>query len=180
MGKFHLSDKYFRMGSEYNIMSPNNKKWHFYGHFIHKSQRIKKDHFKFLVFTQLETKIIAAHKFSMTPYIIEIPQYLNEDKYLEFKTKIAEKRTRKPRNDFYLLYNGQKSKCEFCNRHIKYESIKKETKLRSLVIHPIKPLNINGAHIGYNYKSLLHKSCHKQMDQILKKKQIMALPFKKL
>lgn len=161
-------------------MSPNNKKWHFYGHFIHKSQRIKKDHFKFLVFTQLETKIIAAHKFSMTPYLIEIPQYLNEDKYLEFKTKIAKKKTRKPSNDFYLLYNRQKGNCEFCNYPIEYESIKKRRKLRNLEIHFIKPLNIHSTHLGYSHKSLLHKSCCKKINQIIEKKQMIILPLKKL
>jgi RNA-directed DNA polymerase len=94
VGKFYLSDKYFRMGSEYNIMSPANRKWHFYGRSKNKSKRVKRDNFKFLVFTLLETKILAAWKFPITPSIREISPYINENKYLEFKAKIAKMRTR--------------------------------------------------------------------------------------
>ena len=115
VGKFHLSEKYFRMGSEYGVMSPNNRKWHFYGRSKNKSKKVKGDNFKFLVFTLLETKIFAAMKFFITPSIREISAYINEDKYFEFKAKIAEARTRKFSNDFYVLYNRQKGRCEFCN-----------------------------------------------------------------
>jgi RNA-directed DNA polymerase len=57
VGKFYLSDRYFRMGSEYGIISPVHRKWHFYGRSKNKSKRVKGDNFKFLVFTLLEQDI---------------------------------------------------------------------------------------------------------------------------
>lgn len=168
------------MGSEYNVMSPSNRKWHFYGDLINKSKRVKRDNFKFLAFTLLETKILAAHKLSLTFFIRKMPSYLNYEKYLEFKTKIAEKRTRKPSNNFYVLYNRQKGRCEFCNHHIELKSIEEKTKLGNLKIHNIKPRNIHGVHRGPSNKSLLHESCHEKVYQILEKKQITILPFRKL
>ena len=167
------------MGSEYSIMSPANKKWHFYGRSKNKSKRVKRDNFKFLVFTLLETKILAVRKFSITPSIREISPYVNENKYLEFKAKIAKMRTRENLNDFYVLYNRQKGRCEFCNRPMEFESIVEETKQESLEIHHIKPLNIGGVHKGYSNKSLLHESCHKRVHQIFGKKQITKLFFRK-
>lgn len=180
VGKFHLSDRYFRIGSEYGIMSPANRKWHFYGRSTNKSKRVKGDNFKFLVFTLLETKILAARKFSITPSIREISPYINENKYLEFRAKMAKMRTRENPNDFYVLYNRQKGRCEFCNRPMEFESIEEETKTESLEIHHIKPLSIGGVHKGYNNKSLLHESCHKRVHQIFGKKQITKLPFRKV
>jgi RNA-directed DNA polymerase len=168
VGKFHLSDQYFRMGSEYNIMSPYNKKLHFYGRSVNKSKRVKKDNFKFLVFTLFETRILTARKFSITPSLKEISTYLYETKYLEFKAKIARKRTRKSCNGFYALYNRQKGKCEFCNRPMEFESIGEKTKQKSLEIHHIKPLKISGMHREYNNNSLLHESCHKRIHQMFR------------
>merc|ERR1712087_946680 len=86
--------KYFRMGSEYGVMPPHNRKWHFYGRSKNKSKRVKGDNFKFLVFTLLETKILAARKFTISPSIREVLPYINENGYLEFKAKIAKTRTR--------------------------------------------------------------------------------------
>ena len=179
VGKFNLSDKYFRMGSEYGVMSPHNRKWHFYGRSKNKSKRVKGDNFKFLVFTLLETKILAARKFTITPSIREVSPYINENEYLEFKAKIAKTRTRESSNDFYVLYNRQKGRCEFCNRPMELESLGEETKPETLEIHHIKPLNIGGTHKGYSNKSLLHKSCHKRVHQIFEKKHITKLPFRK-
>lgn len=179
IGKFHLSDQYFRMGSEYGVMSPVNRKWHFYGRSKNKSKRVIGNNFKFLVFTLLETKILAARKFSIKPSIRKISPYINENKYLEFKAKIAKARTRESSNDFYVLYNRQKGRCEFCNRPIEFESIIEKIKPETLEIHHIKPLNIGGVHKGYNNRSLLHESCHKRVHQIFGKKQITKLSFKK-
>lgn len=180
VGKFNLSDKYFRMGPEYGVMSPDNRKWHFYGRSKNKSKRVKGDNFKFLVFTLLETKILAARKFSITPSIREVSPYINENKYLEFKAKIAKTKPRESFHDFYVLYNRQKGRCEFCNRPMEFELLGEETKPETLEIHHIKPLNISGAHKGYSNKSLLHESCHKRVHQIFgKKKQITKLPFRK-
>ena len=167
------------MGSEYSVMSPVNRKWHFYGRSKNKSKRVKGDNFKFLTFTLLETKILAARKFSITPSIREISPYIKEDEYLKFKAKITKARTRESSNDFYVLYNRQKGRCEFCNRFMEFESIEKETKPENLEIHHIKPLNIGGVHKGYSNKSLLHESCHKRIHRIFGKKQITKLPFKK-
>ena len=178
IGKFHLSDKYFRMGSEYGVMSPVNRKWHFYGRSKNKSKRVKGDNLKFLVFTLLETKILAARKFSITPSIREISPYINENKYIEFKAKITKTRTRESSNDFYVLYNRQKGRCEFCNRPMELESIG-ETMPETLEIDHIKPLSIGGLHKGYSNKSLLHESCHKRVHQLFGKKQITKLPFRK-
>ena len=86
------------MGSEYGVMSPANRKWHFYGRSKNKFKRVKGDNFKFLIFTLLETKIVAAREFSITPSIREISPYINENKYLEFKAKIA-------KTDFILFLN---------------------------------------------------------------------------
>lgn len=179
VGKFNLSDKYFRMGSEYGVISPDNRKWHFYGRSKNKSKRVKGDNFKFLVFTLLESKILAARKFSITPSIRKVSPYINENKYLEFKAKIAKARTRESSNDFYVLYNRQNGRCEFCNRPMEFESLGEETEPETLEIHHIKPLNIGGAHKGYSNKSLLHESCHKRVHQIFGKKQITKLPFRK-
>jgi RNA-directed DNA polymerase len=179
VGKFHLGDKYFLMGSDNGIMSPHDRKWHFYGQSKNKSKRVKGDNIKFLVFTLLETKIIAARKLAISPSIREISPYLNENKYLEFKANIAKKRTRESSNDFHVLYNRQKGKCEFCNRPMEFESVGEETKPEALEIHHIKPLSIGGMHAGYSNKSLLHKSCHKRVHEIFGKKQITKLPFRK-
>jgi len=179
VGKCHLADRYFRMGSENGVMSSNDRKWHFYGRSKNKSKRVKGDNIKFLVFTLLETKIIAARKLTIGPSIREVSPYLNENKYFEFKAKIAEKRTRESSNDFYVLYNRQKGKCEFCNRPMEFESIGEETNPETLKIHHIKPLSIGGVHTGYSNKSLLHESCHKRVHKIFGKKQITKLPFRK-
>jgi len=179
VGKCHLADRYFRMGSENGVMSSNDRKWHFYGRSKNKSKRVKGDNIKFLVFTLLETKIIAARKLTIGPSIREVSPYLNENKYFEFKAKIAEKRTRESSNDFYVLYNRQKGKCEFCNRPMEFESIGEETNPETLEIHHIKPLSIGGVHTGYSNKSLLHESCHKRVHKIFGKKQITKLPFRK-
>jgi RNA-directed DNA polymerase len=179
VSKFHLADKYFRINSENGVMSPNNRKWHFYGRSKNKSKRVKGDNIKFLVFVLLETKIIAARKFTITPSIREVSPYLNEDKYLEFKAKIVKDRTRESSNDFYVLYNRQKGKCELCNRPMEFESIGEETNPETLEIHHIKPLSIGGVHAGYSNKSLLHESCHMRVHKIFGKKQITKLPFRK-
>lgn len=179
VGKFHLSDKYFRVGSEYGLMSPKNRKWHFYGRSKNKSKRVKGDNLKFLVFTLLETKILAARQFTIAPSLRKISPYLNEDKYFEFKVKIAEKRTRYSSNDFYVLYNRQKGKCEFCNRPMEFESFGEETKLESFEIHHIKPLILGGVHSGYSNKSLLHTFCHKRVHEIFGNRQVTKLPFRK-
>jgi predicted HNH restriction endonuclease len=160
-------------------MSPDNRKWHFYGRSKNKSKRVNGDNFKFLVFMLLETKILAARKFSITPSIREISPYINEDKYLEFKAKLQKLRTREFSNDIYVLYNRQKGKCEFCNRPMEFEEIGGGIKPETLEIHHIKPLYISGAHKGYSHKSLLHESCHKRVHQIFGKKQITILPFRK-
>ena len=179
VGKFHLADKYFRMGSENNLMSPNNRKWHFYGRSKNKFRRVKNDNIKFLVFVLLETKIIAARKLAISPSIRKVSPYLNEKKYLELKAKIAEKRTGESSNDFYVLYNHQKSTCEFCNQPMEFKSIGEETKPENLEIHHIKSLFIGDVHAGYSNKFLLHESCHKRIHQIFGKKQITKLPFRK-
>lgn len=179
ISKFYLADKYFRMGSKNEVMSPNNRKWHFHGRAKNKYKRVKGDNIKFLVFTLLETKIIAARKLCITPSIREVSSYLIEDKYVEFKAKIAKKRTKESSNDFYVLYNRQKGKCEFCNRPMEFKSIEKETNPEALEIHHIKPLSIGGKHSGYSNKSLLHESCHKRVHKIYGKKQITKLPFRK-
>jgi len=167
------------MGFENGVMSPNGRKWHFYGRFKNKSKRVKGDNIKFLVFTLLETKIIAVRKFTITPFIRKVSAYFNQNKYLEFKAKIAEKRTREFSNDFFVLYNRQKGKCEFCNRPMEFESIGEETNPETLEIHHIKPLFIGGVYAGYSNKSLLHESCHKRVHKIFGKKQITILPFRK-
>lgn len=138
---------------------------------MNKYKRVKKDNFKFLVFTLLETKIFTAYKFSITPSIGKISPYINKEKYLEFKAKIAEKRTKKSPNNNYVLYNRQKGKCVFCNRPMKLESLGEKTKLESQEIHYIKPLSIGNTYKGYSEnKALLHESCHKRIHQILEKK----------
>jgi hypothetical protein len=48
------------MGSEHGVMSPVNRKWHFYGRSKNMSKRVKGDDLKFLVFTRFETKILPA------------------------------------------------------------------------------------------------------------------------
>lgn len=78
-----------------------------------------------------------------------------------------------------MLYNSQKSRCEFCNRSMEFESVGEETKPEILEIYHIKPLNIGGIHKGYSNKSLLHEFCHKRVHQIFGKKQITKLPFSK-
>ena len=103
------------MNSKNGVMPPDGRKWHFYGRSKNKSKRVKGDNNKFLVFTLLKTKIIAAHKFTITPFRREASAYLNKNKYLECKAKIAEKKRRKSSNDFYVLYNCLEGKCEFCN-----------------------------------------------------------------
>ena len=64
-GKFRLADRYFLMNAENGVTSPVQRKWHFYGRSKSKSKRVKGDNFKFLVFTALETKIIAARKLAL-------------------------------------------------------------------------------------------------------------------
>ena len=162
VGKFYLADKYFRMGFENGMMSPKSRKWHFYGRAKNKSRKVKNDNIKFLVFTLLETKIVAARKLAISPSIREVSQYINKEKYLEFKAKFAEKRTRESSNDFYVLYNRQRGKCEFCNRPMEFESMG-GTKPENLEIHHIKPFSIGGVHAGYSNKSLQHESCHKRI-----------------
>ena len=177
VSKHYLADKYFRMSPENNIMSPKNRKWHFFGRSKNKSRKVKGDNIKFLVFVALETKILAARKLAIPPSIRKISSYLIKDKYLEFQTKITEQRTRKSSNDFYALYNRQEGKCEFCNQHMKFGSIGEEYP-EILEIHHIKPLSIGGVHTGYNNKSLLHESCHKRVHKIFGKKQVTKLPFR--
>lgn len=106
-GKTHLVDKYFIMSAENGVTSPVQRKWHFYG----RSKRIKGDNFKFLVFTALETEIIAACKLALPVKLREKSSYLFEKSYLDFSAKIVKQRTRENVNDFYVLYNRQKGRC---------------------------------------------------------------------
>ena len=65
-GKFNLVDKYFQMNvSNGIIMSPVNRKWHFYGRTYGGLKRVKGDNIKFLVLMALHTKIITARKLAM-------------------------------------------------------------------------------------------------------------------
>lgn len=180
IGKFFLADKYFRMDANNGIVSPVQRKWHFYGRSKRNSKRVKDDNIKFLVFTLLHRNIIAARKLAISPAIREISPYLDESKYIEFKGEIEKMRTKIDTNDFYELYNRQKGTCEFCNQLMAFESVVKEDKPERLETHHIKPLSIGGKHSGYNNKSLLHKSCHSRVHQIFGKNQITKMPFRKI
>lgn len=178
-GKTHLTDKYFLMSPENDVTSPVQRKWHFYGRSKSRSKRVKGDNFKFLVFTALETKIIAARKLALPVKLKEKSSYLFEKDYLDFSAKIVKQRTRENANDFYVLYNRQKGICEFCNKLMELNSISKNEGLEPLEIHHIKPLAIGGKHGGYSNKSLLHKCCHVRVHKIFGKTQITKMLFRK-
>lgn len=76
-GKTHLANKYFLMSAENGITSPIQRKWHFYGRYKSKFKRVKGNNFKFLVFTALETKIIAARKLALPKRNLCILQQIN-------------------------------------------------------------------------------------------------------
>ena len=179
IGKTHLADKYFLMSAENSVTSPVQRKWHFYGRSKSKSKRVKGDNFKFLVFTALETKIIAARKIALSAELKKKSSYLFEKDYIDFNAKIANQRTRENANDFYVLYNRQKGVCEFCNKLMEFNSISENKELEPLEIHHIKPLAIGGKHGGYSNKSLLHKYCHARVHKIFGKTQITKMPFRK-
>lgn len=113
MGKFRLGDRYFVTNRENTVTSPVQRKWHFYGRSKSKSKRVRADNFKFLVFTALETKIIAARKFTLPIKLKEKSAYLFEKDYIDFSAKIAKQRTLKNANDFYVLYNCQRGDVSF-------------------------------------------------------------------
>jgi hypothetical protein len=159
------------------IMSPTQRKWHFYGR--SKKKRVKGDNIQFLTFIALHRNIIVARKLAISPAIRKITPYLDESKYIEFKIKIEKMRTRIDTNDFYKLYNKQKGICEFCNQLMVFECIMEDNKPEKLEIHHIKPLLIGGKHSGYSNKSLIHKSCHSRVHQIYGKNQITKMPFRK-
>jgi len=177
-GKTHLADKYFIMSAENSVMSPVQRKWHFYGRSKSKSKRVKGDNFKFVVFTALEIKMIAARKLALPVKLKEKSSYLYEKDYLDFSAKIVKKRTRENANDFYVLYNRQKGRCEFCNKLMELNSISENKEFEPLEIHHIKPLSIGGKHEGYSNKSLLHKCCHVRVHKIFGKTQITKMPFR--
>jgi len=179
IGKTHLADKYFLMSAENSVTSPVQRKWHFYGRSKSKSKRVKGDNFKFLVFTALETKIIAARKIALSVELKKKSSYLFEKDYIDFNAKIANQRTRENANDFYVLYNRQKGVCKFCNKLMEFNSISENKELEPLEIHHIKPLAIGGKHGGYSNKSLLHKYCHARVHKIFGKTQITKMPFRK-
>ena len=178
-GKIHLADKYFLMSAENGVTSPIKRKWHFYGRSKSKSKRVKGDNFKFLVFTALETKIIAARKLALPVELKKKSSYLFEKEYIDFSAKTAKLKTRENANDFYVLYNRQKGVCEFCNKLMELNSISENKELEPLEIHHIKPLSIGGKHGGYSNKSLLHKYCHARVHKIFGKTQITKMPFRK-
>jgi RNA-directed DNA polymerase len=177
-GKIHLADRYFLMKAKNGVTSPAKRKWHFYGRSKSKSKRVKNDNFKFLVFTALETQIIAARRLALPAKLKEKSSYLFEKDYLDFNAKIVKQRTRKNANDFYVLYNHQKGRCEFCNKLMELNSISENKELEPLEIHHIKPLAIGGKHEGYSNKTLLHKSCHARVHKIFGKTQITKMPFR--
>jgi RNA-directed DNA polymerase len=179
IGKIHLADKYFLMSAENGVTSPVQRKWHFYGRSKSKSKRVKGDNFKFLVFTALEAKIIAARKLALPVKLKEKSSYLFEKDYLDFSAEIVKQRTREDANDFYVLYNRQKGVCEFCNKLMELNSISENKGFELLEIHHIKPLAIGGEHGGYSNKSLLHKYCHARVHKIFGKTQITKMPFRK-
>lgn len=150
-------------------MSPIQKKWHFYGQSTKSSKKIKSDNIQFLVFTSLHKNIIAAHKLAITSSIKNVSPYLNESKYIKSKTKITKIRTKTNTNNFYRLYNKQKSICKFCKQSMKFENIVEKIKPEKLEIHRFKPLFIEEKHSGYINKSLLHKFCHLSFIEYLKK-----------
>lgn len=167
------------MGADNNIISPVQRKWHFYGRSKRDSKRVKGDNIKFLVFALLHKNITAARKLAISPTIRETSPYINESKYVEFKRKIEKMRTKTDTNDFYELYNRQKGTCEFCNQLMEFKCIVEEDKPEKLEIDHIKPLWIGGTHSGYSNKSLLHKSCHSKVHQIFGKNQRTKMPFRK-
>lgn len=177
-GKFHLANRYFLMNAENGVTSPVQRKWHFYGRSKSKSKRVKSDNLKFLVFTVLETKIIAARKLALPVKLKGKSSYLFEKNYLDFSAKIVKQRTRENANDFYVLYNRQKERCEFCNKLMELNSINENKELEPLEIHHIKPLAIEGKHEVYSNKTLLHKYCHVRVHKIFGKTQITKMPFR--
>jgi RNA-directed DNA polymerase len=92
-GKIHLANKYFLISAKDGITSPIQKKWHFYGRSKSKFKRVKSDNFKFLVFTALETKIIAARKFALPINLKKKSSYLFEKEYIDFSAGITEQKT---------------------------------------------------------------------------------------
>lgn len=53
---------------------------------------------------------------------------------LSLKLKLQKQEQRESSNDFYVLYNRQKGRCEFCNRPMELESLGEETKPETLEI----------------------------------------------
>jgi len=177
-GKRNLADKYFLMNGENGVISPVQRKWHFYGRSKSNSKRVKNDNFKFLVFTVLEMKIRAGIKLALPSKLRNKSGYLAEKEYLDFNAKIAKQGTRDNSNDFRVLYNRQKGRCEFCNKLMELSSISENKELEPLEIHHIEPLSIGGKHEGYSNKTLLHKSCHARVHKIFGKTQITKMPFR--
>lgn len=138
IGKFHLANRYLLMNAENGVKPPVQRKWHFYGRSKSKLKRVKGGNFKFLVCTALEIKIIAARKLALPVKLKGKSSYLFEKDYLDFSAKIVKQRTRKNANDFYVLYNRQKGKCDFCNKLIRPNSASKNKELEPLKIHHIK------------------------------------------
>lgn len=130
------------------------------------------------MFTALETKILAARKFTLPVKLKEKSAYLYEKEYIDFSAKIVKQRTRENANDFYVLYNRQGGRCEFCNKLMELNSISENKELEPLEIHHIKPLIIGGKHEGYTNKTLLHKSCHVGVHKFFGKNQITKMPFR--